>query len=85
MEEGLNDIKKNPEGEFEISLKNKISLLKQLITKAVREKNPALVFALEEAKRIVKYASQRYFKNLHLYEFVVYNKDPSKLKRFVFH
>jgi hypothetical protein len=57
MVEDLNDRNKNSEDEFEISLKNKFSLLKQLITKAVREKNPALVFALEEGKRIVAYSS----------------------------
>ena len=42
MEDNLNENQKIPEDEFEISLKNKFSLLKQLITKAVREKNPAL-------------------------------------------
>ena len=84
MVEDLNDRNKNSEDEFEASLKNKFSLLKQLITKAVREKNPALVFALEEGKRIVTYASQTYFKHLRLYEFVFNNKAPSKLKRIVF-
>ena len=54
------------------------------ITRAVREKNPALVFTLEEGKRIVTYASQTYFKHLRLYEFVFNNKAPSKLKRIVF-
>ncbi len=85
MEEGLIDNKKSYEDEFEASLKNKFSLLKQLITKAVREKNPALVFTLEEGKRIVTYASQTYFKHLRLYEFVFNNRAPSKLKRIVFH
>jgi len=57
MEEGSNDKIKSFEDEFETSLKNKFSLLKLLITKAVREKNTALVFTLEEGKRIVNYAS----------------------------
>ena len=48
------------------------------------DRNPALKFTKEEAKRILKYAQESYFKHLKLYEFVFNNKTASELKRINF-
>lgn len=69
---------------FEDCLTNKFNLFKTMITKALLCKNPALKLTQEEAKRVVQYTQESYFKHLRLYEFVFNNKQGSELKKINF-
>jgi len=52
--------------------------------KYIHLKNPALHITKQEAKKIVAYAEESYFKHLRLYEFTFNNKAPSEMKRINF-
>ena len=52
--------------------------------KYVHMKNPALQLNKYEAKRLIEYAKESYFKHLRLYEFVFNNKAPNEVKRITF-
>ena len=52
--------------------------------KHVHMKNPALKLNKQEAKRLIEYAKESYFKHLRLYEFVFNNKSPNEVKRITF-
>lgn len=47
-------------------------------------KNPAMNLNKHEAKRLIEYAKESYFKHLRLYEFVFNNKAPNEVKRINF-
>lgn len=55
-----------------------------MILQAIHQKNPILKINKEEAKRILEYTQESYFKHLRLYEFVFNNKTPSELKKINF-
>ena len=55
-----------------------------MILQAIHQKNPILKINKEEAKRILVYTQESYFKHLRLYEFVFNNKTPSELKKINF-
>lgn len=73
-----------PEADFEQTLHHKFAIFKSMIMQKIHEKNPALKINKEEAKRILNYAKESYFKHLRLYEFVFNNKTASELKRINF-
>jgi hypothetical protein len=70
--------------DFEQTLHHKIAIFKSMILQRLHEKNPILKLNKEEAKRILEYTQESYFKHLRLYEFVFNNKTPSELKKINF-
>ena len=52
--------------------------------KHVHMKNPAMQLNKHEAKRLIEYAQESYFKHLRLYEFVFNNQAPNEVKRINF-
>lgn len=52
--------------------------------KHVHLKNPAMQINKYEAKCLIEYAQESYFKHLRLYEFVFNNKAPNEVKRITF-
>ena len=52
--------------------------------KQLQETVPVIRLSKEEAKRIIKYAQETYFRHMRLYEFVFNNNSENEMKRINF-
>ena len=59
----------------------KFGIFKGLIKQALLDKEECLRLTKEEARLIVEYGVNSYFRHLRLYEFVLNNKTASEMKR----